>query len=207
MLRWRLVDLAQWIREEFALSAKRHTLGRELRAMGYRKLSARPGHRGQRPGDIAYLKKLCLPSAADQAEAPKRNAGRAVAAGRSPRRSADQAHQTLGQTRHSTFGTQGSAAILGMGIVFETKARYREKSQRLPTVGTRKIVRNVSLRGAVRHSLRFPALRGARRLGILEILLAAHPEGERAEGIGYRPFAHMLFRPAGLRGVFVTRRL
>ena len=56
MLRWRLVDLAQWIREEFALSAKRHTLGRELRAMGYRKLSARPGHRGQRPGDIAYFK-------------------------------------------------------------------------------------------------------------------------------------------------------
>jgi hypothetical protein len=128
MLRWRLVDLAQWIREEFALSAKRHTLGRELHAMGYRKLSARPGHRGQRPGDIAYLKKLCLPSAADQAEAPKRNAGRAVAAGRSPRRSADQAHQTLGQTRHSTFGTQGSAAILGIGIVFEIRHDTERKT-------------------------------------------------------------------------------
>jgi len=42
VVRWRLVDLAQWIRDEFELSVTRHTLGRELRAMGYRKLSAGP---------------------------------------------------------------------------------------------------------------------------------------------------------------------
>jgi transposase len=35
VVRWRLADLAQWISDEFALSATRHTLSRELRALGY----------------------------------------------------------------------------------------------------------------------------------------------------------------------------
>lgn len=61
VVRWRLADLAQWIWDEFKLSVTRHTLGRELRAMGYRKLSARPRHRGQKPDDIADFKKASLP--------------------------------------------------------------------------------------------------------------------------------------------------
>ena len=61
VVRWRLADLAQWIWDEFNLSVTRHTLGRELRAMGYRKLSARPRHRGQKPDDIATFKKASLP--------------------------------------------------------------------------------------------------------------------------------------------------
>lgn len=61
VVRWRLADLAQWIRDEFELSVTRHTLGRELRAMGYRKLSARPRHRGQKPDDIADFKKASPP--------------------------------------------------------------------------------------------------------------------------------------------------
>jgi transposase len=100
VVRWRLVDLVQWIRDEFELSVTRHTLGRELRAMGYRKLSARPRHHGQKPDDIVDFKKLRHPSGADQAAAPERNASRAVVAGRSPRRPADQAHPALGQARH-----------------------------------------------------------------------------------------------------------
>ena len=61
VVRWRLADLAQWIWDEFALSVTRHTLGRELRAMGYRKLSARPRHRGQKIDDIADFKKASPP--------------------------------------------------------------------------------------------------------------------------------------------------
>jgi len=61
VVRWRLADLAQWIGDEFALSVTRHTLGRELRAMGYRKLSARPRHRGQKPDDIADFKNASPP--------------------------------------------------------------------------------------------------------------------------------------------------
>ena len=44
VVRWRLIDLAQSIWEEFGLSVSKQTLSRELRAMGYRKLSARPRH-------------------------------------------------------------------------------------------------------------------------------------------------------------------
>ncbi|GAB7551056.1 hypothetical protein NRB_05530 [Novosphingobium sp. 11B] len=62
VVRWRLADLTQWIWDEFALSVTRHTLGRELRAMGYRKLSARPRHRGQKGDDIADFKKASLPA-------------------------------------------------------------------------------------------------------------------------------------------------
>lgn len=61
VVRWRLADLAQWIWDEFELSVTRHTLGRELRAMGYRKLSARPRHRGQKGDDIGDFKKASPP--------------------------------------------------------------------------------------------------------------------------------------------------
>jgi len=62
VVRWRLVDLGQWIWDEFGLSVTRFTLGRELRAMGYRKLSARPRHNAQRVDDIADFKKVSPPA-------------------------------------------------------------------------------------------------------------------------------------------------
>src|SRR3954462_9769067 len=42
VVRWRLKDLTLWIWEEFQISISETTLSRELRALGYRKLSARP---------------------------------------------------------------------------------------------------------------------------------------------------------------------
>jgi transposase len=42
VVRWRLIDLIQWLWEEFRLSLAKQTLSRELRALNYRKLSARP---------------------------------------------------------------------------------------------------------------------------------------------------------------------
>jgi transposase len=62
VVRWRLVDLGQWIWDEFGLSVTRFTLGRELRAMGYRKLSARPRHHGQRAEDVSDFKKTSQPA-------------------------------------------------------------------------------------------------------------------------------------------------
>src|SRR5215217_693151 len=44
VVRWRLVDLIQWLWEEFRMTISKQTLSRELRAMNYRKLSARPRH-------------------------------------------------------------------------------------------------------------------------------------------------------------------
>jgi transposase len=62
VVRWRLVDLGQWIWDEFGLSVTRFTLGRELRAMGYRKLTARPRHNGQRAEDVVDFKKASQPA-------------------------------------------------------------------------------------------------------------------------------------------------
>ena len=57
VVRWRLIDLAQWIFEEFRITVAKQTLSRELRAMGYRKLSARPRHHAQAEGVIEDFKK------------------------------------------------------------------------------------------------------------------------------------------------------
>jgi transposase len=57
VVRWRLIDLAQWIFEEFRITIAKQTLSRELRAMGYRKLSARPRHHTQAAGAIENFKK------------------------------------------------------------------------------------------------------------------------------------------------------
>ena len=56
--RWRLIDLAQWFFEEFRITIAKQTLSRELRAMGYRKLSARPRHHAQPAGAIEDFKKV-----------------------------------------------------------------------------------------------------------------------------------------------------
>ena len=57
VVRWRLIDLSQWIYQEFRITVSKQTLSRELRAMGYRKLSARPRHHAQAEGAIEDFKK------------------------------------------------------------------------------------------------------------------------------------------------------
>ena len=61
VVRWRLIDLAQWIFEEFRITIAKQTLSRELRSMGYRKLSARPRHHAQAAGAIEDFKKASPP--------------------------------------------------------------------------------------------------------------------------------------------------
>src|SRR3954470_2121421 len=57
VVRWRLVDLIAWLWEEFCLSISQQTLSRELRAMNYRKLSARPRHYAQNEHAADVFKK------------------------------------------------------------------------------------------------------------------------------------------------------
>jgi transposase len=57
VVRRRIVDHCQWIFEEFRVVVAKQTLSRELRAMGYRKLSARPRHHAQAAGAIEDFKK------------------------------------------------------------------------------------------------------------------------------------------------------
>ena len=62
VVRWRLVDLAQWVWEEFRIRISVQTLSRELRALGYRKLSARPRHYAQDGEAVTAFKKTSPPS-------------------------------------------------------------------------------------------------------------------------------------------------
>jgi transposase len=75
VVRWRLVDLCQWLWEEFRVTVAKQTLSRELRAMGYRKLSARPRHHAQAEGAIGLFKRPSPPcwrrSRARRASAPR----------------------------------------------------------------------------------------------------------------------------------------
>jgi len=57
VVRWRLCDLAQILAEDHGVLVSEQTLSRTLRAMGYRKLSARPRHHAQDPEAAAIFKK------------------------------------------------------------------------------------------------------------------------------------------------------
>ena len=57
VVRWRIIELCQWLWEEHEITVSKQTLSRELRAMGYRKLSARPRHHAQAAGAVEAFKK------------------------------------------------------------------------------------------------------------------------------------------------------
>ena len=62
VVRWRLVDLIQWLWDEFRIPISKQTLSRELRALGYRKLSARPRHHAKSEAAVAAFKKSSRPA-------------------------------------------------------------------------------------------------------------------------------------------------
>ena len=104
VVRWRIVDLCQWLFETFRICVSETTVSRELRKMGYRKLSARPRHHAQCEGAIEDFKKT-------SARAWRRSRRKGVAARRhrdlvfrrSPRRPEEQDHAALGQARLAPF--------------------------------------------------------------------------------------------------------
>lgn len=58
VVRWRCCDLARELYEEFSVSNDESTVGRTLRDMGYRKISAEPRHHAQNEYVIEDFKKL-----------------------------------------------------------------------------------------------------------------------------------------------------
>ena len=62
VVRWRRKDLARWVREEFGISLDETTVGRELKALGYAKISARPRHYAQNEQAVEAFKKTSPPS-------------------------------------------------------------------------------------------------------------------------------------------------
>ena len=47
VVRWKLTDLARWVSEEFDISLSDARMSRELKELGYRKISFRPRHHAQ----------------------------------------------------------------------------------------------------------------------------------------------------------------
>ena len=62
VVRWRIVNLIQWLFDEYGVSVSKQTLSRDLRAMGYRKLTARPRHHAQAADAIDIFKKASPPT-------------------------------------------------------------------------------------------------------------------------------------------------
>ena len=73
VVRWRIIDLCQWMWEELGVSVSEQTLSRVLRAMGYRKISARPRHHAQAEGAIEEFKKNSRACGRDRAREERRS--------------------------------------------------------------------------------------------------------------------------------------
>jgi transposase len=61
VVRWRLVDLAQWLWDEYRISVDQSTVSRELKALGFVKMTARPRHQAQNEFVVDDFKKTSPP--------------------------------------------------------------------------------------------------------------------------------------------------
>jgi transposase len=79
VVRWRLTDLVGWLYDEYGISIDATQLGRILKSMGYRRLSARPKHHGQNEQALEAFKKTSQPSwqrsSADYPQEPNSKSG------------------------------------------------------------------------------------------------------------------------------------
>lgn len=60
IVRWRLVDLVEWLQRQFDVSLDETNVSRELKKAGYVKLSARPRHHAQDKEALEAFKKGAL---------------------------------------------------------------------------------------------------------------------------------------------------
>jgi transposase len=76
VVRWRLIDPARWLYDEFAVSLDATTMGRELKRLGYVKLTVRPRHYAQNELAMEAFKKGALPTSWQRSEELSRRARR-----------------------------------------------------------------------------------------------------------------------------------
>ena len=74
VVRWRLIDLVQWLHDEFAVLLDETTVGRELKKLGCVKLTARPRHQAQNEQAREAFKKGALPPSWQRSGQPSRRA-------------------------------------------------------------------------------------------------------------------------------------
>ena len=112
VVRWRLVDLCQQIFEAFHVVVSTQTMSRELRAMDYRKLSARSRHHAQATNAIEDFKKAS-PARLEEITAREKNVDpgsiEVLVCRRGARRPEEQDHPTLGQARNASLSAERPA--------------------------------------------------------------------------------------------------
>lgn len=74
VVRWRLIDLAQWLYDEFGVSLDETTVGRELKKLGYVKLTARPRHHARNELAMEAFKKGASRPSWQRSQQPSRRA-------------------------------------------------------------------------------------------------------------------------------------
>src|SRR6201995_3272896 len=134
VVRWRLIDLAQWVYAEFGISISKQTLSRMLRAMGYRKLSARPRHHAQDPAALAAFKKNFVGCVAEIAH--HEAAGQPIEVWFADEARIGQKNKITrplrqaqeGQTRHPAFGATRSAHRLSLHFWRDLSPRGQRRS-------------------------------------------------------------------------------
>ena len=105
VVRWRIIDLCQWLWEEYEISVSKQTLSRELRAMGYRKISARHVITRKRQVPSRLSKKVAYDSGDNRAGArPRSQQHRGAVCRRGQSWPRDEDHPPLGQARQSSVG-------------------------------------------------------------------------------------------------------
>lgn len=60
VVRWRLIDLVKWLADQFSITLDETNVSRELKKLGYVKLSARPRHHAQDTAALEAFKKGVL---------------------------------------------------------------------------------------------------------------------------------------------------
>jgi transposase len=135
VVRWRLVDLAQWVWEEFRVPISPQTLSRELRDLGCRKLSARPRHHAQDPEALETFKKLPRLAGGDRGRSGQGQAHGALVPGRNARRPEEPDHPPLGAARDAAGRAEGPAHRLRLHPPGQARGQAPARSVRLKARG------------------------------------------------------------------------
>jgi transposase len=116
VVRWRLIDLQRLIMERWGVAYHQSSVGRLVRRLGFRRLSARPRHFGQEPAAIERFKKLSRSSGGDRSKARARYPDRGVVSRRGTARPEEQDNPALGTARYPTARAGRSAHQISLSI-------------------------------------------------------------------------------------------
>src|SRR4051794_8947474 len=100
VVRWRCVDLRQLILTRWNVTYHERTIGKLLRRLRFRPISARPPPLRRGPARVEGVKKLCRAGQRDHSEARGEDARRSLVPRRDAARPEKPAHPALGAARH-----------------------------------------------------------------------------------------------------------